>query len=117
MGNIKELAIPEILVLPKDPYIEGLLEEKVVEYHDRLSEKQAKNPHLSSKQIANSFTGLKAIISERLHYKGEVNLTELLRELVQQYGDVDLWLYANAGAVINDYITTGGKNLTQGKGF
>ncbi|MEJ0021162.1 MAG: hypothetical protein WDN47_01115 [Candidatus Doudnabacteria bacterium] len=56
-------------------------------------------------------------IIKRLLEKGEVNISDLSKELADKYGVFDANLFDNACKVIEDYATTGGKHAHGGTGL
>lgn len=62
-------------------------------------------------------TRYKIAVVEKLLLEGEVNTHELSRELLKKDGNVDAESFNVACAVIDDYMKTGGKNVTGGTGY
>ncbi len=60
----------------------------------------------------------KIFILERLLQAGAANKTFLRDLFIQEYGDAaDMRIFDNAFACMEDYCTTGGKNLNGGTGL
>ena len=85
---------------------------KLAEYKKRLEDNSYKPPW------AQWDTVYKIAVVEELLEHGEVNTYELSRKLAEQAGGVfDVGAFNNACAVIQDYITTGGKDVIGGTGL
>jgi len=104
------------IVLPNDLAVRDKLKKKITEYEKRVSKLKKKlhfNPDLSYKSIP----GFKALIAKRLYQRGEIETSEMARELTEEYGRLDPEQFNAAASVINDYCNTGGKKVKKGTGF
>jgi|GEM_PF-1282556 len=99
------------IVLPKDPKFTARFEKKIKEYNKRLK-KLKKSKSFSNPDMAyTSITGYKALISQRLALRGEIDTEVFARELKEEYGIINSIAYNTAAAVLDDYCRTGGKNV------
>ena len=89
---------------------------KLAEYKERLRKSEfIINPRDSSR-MRDWDTIYKIAITEKLINEGEVKTLDVAKELRYLYGTISLEYFNNACDVIQDYITTGGKNTTGGAG-
>ena len=105
---------PEIN-LPEDQNIVKALQNKLVEYKERLVTQMKQEPYKAPELFAD--TNYKIAVLEKLLVEGKVNTYELSRQLKEKYGGVDVASFDNACAVIEDYAKTGGKEVRGGTGL
>ena len=106
MNREREQGESPILRLAED---RSLLEEKLKEYKGRIDQYIA-----PERQIGTIY---KIEILKALLEHGEVNTYDLSRKLHDRFGVLDVEKFNNACGVIDDYIKTGGKNLSGGTGL
>lgn len=92
-----------IIVLPKDPNRVTQLKLKLVEYCHRV----LTDP-------ANLDAEYKLSILNKLLWDGAVNTKAVSMEIFGAHGFVDVRAFANAAAVIEDYVLTGGQGVYYG---
>lgn len=93
-----------VIMLPDDETRKRSLRDKLAEYKERMHPYHA--PELQMGAIC------KITVLERLLTDGQVDTWGLSREMAQTYGSgFDVRAFQNACGVIDDYATTGGKNL------
>lgn len=93
------------------------LRAKLDEYKERLNKKQKVKPYGAPETQLDFDTIYKIAITQKLVDDGEVNTHDLSRSLVAQYQTFNSELFNEACAVIQDYITTGGRNVIGGTGL
>lgn len=106
--------------LPKDSKIITNLESKLEEYKQRFEEQKKqilKNQSPEAVFLMLADTHYKIVVCEKLLLYNVVNTNELSRQLSQQDGQFDSSAFDNACGVIEDYITTGGKETFGSTGF
>ena len=96
------------------------LQKKLKDYRARIQREMAaidayKAPEQVFEMLAG--TGYKIAVVEKLLLEGEVNTHELSRELLEKHGKIDAENFNIACAVVDDYMKTGGKNVTGGSGY
>ncbi|NOY69116.1 MAG: hypothetical protein GXP53_06440 [Deltaproteobacteria bacterium] len=105
------MVIKRKLILPNDAEFKASLEKKLKEYKKRVKmlkkSKKFSNPDMAYSTIA----GYKALIAQRLAWRGEVDTQRFGEELKEEYGFIDFIAFNTAAAVIDDYCRTGGKNV------
>lgn len=108
---------PFKIILPESIKLKKKLKNKLSEYENRVT-RLKKNLYVNNPELSyNSIPGFKALITRRLYLHGEVETKELAKELIEEYGKVDLDDFNAAAGVINDYCKTGGKKLKKGSGL
>jgi len=106
------------IVLPPDKYTQKVLRDKLEEYESRLNRRKRELfTHSESFIRANLHAIYKHAILERLLKEGEIDTFSFSLELQRLHGFFDILNYADAVAVINDYCTTGGRNVRGGTGL
>ena len=103
------------LTMPKDPALVTKLEDKLLDYRTRLDTLREENPFKAPESFTD--TNYKIAVLERLLAEGEVDTQQLSRELNEKYGGLDVKVFNNACAVINDYTETGGDSVRGGTGL
>lgn len=99
------------IILPDDSKFKGNLEKKIAEYKKRVKKLKKSNQFSNPDMAYTSIAGYKALIAQRLAWRGEVDTILFARELKEEYGIIDFIAYNAAAAVIDDYCRTGGKNV------
>ncbi|OGJ01945.1 hypothetical protein A3G53_01510 [Candidatus Nomurabacteria bacterium RIFCSPLOWO2_12_FULL_44_11] len=103
--NIKQVPAKIVLIEGREAIVA-----KAVEYRKRLT-----NPNLTPQsQLKETY---KALITEELASTGTVDTTALTQRIQVQDGSIDMVLFGKACRIIEDYVTTGGKNLEGGTGL
>jgi hypothetical protein len=100
---------------PKDADIAKKLPGKLEEYKQRLSSLAKENRDINSKAVKD--TVYKIGILESLLQTSPVVTYKLAAKLEEQYGELDLDIFKNACAVVDDYCRTGGKSVRGGTGL
>jgi len=99
------------LVLPNDKIIIGLLEQKMKDYQERLESTASQSRYQDPAITFSSTTWYKYKIAEKLLKSKEVYTWEFSRTLAEPFNYLNTENYNHAAAIINDYCTTGGKNI------
>jgi hypothetical protein len=118
--SIEQPNVPETLKgqikLSENKLIVKALNDKLLEYKERLGAEMKEQPYKAPEQYSND-TVYKIAVLDELLKNGEVNTQELSRELKEKYGFINIDDFDNACGVIEDYNETGGKNNSGGTGF
>jgi hypothetical protein len=106
------------ITLPENPEIIKAFQYKYKEYKERLDKQIQDNPRKGPEFFA--ATKYKLIMIEKLLLEGELDGPELSKEITSRPGPApvfDFEAFNNAYMVIEDYVKTGGKNVSGGTGF
>ncbi|HEX8973983.1 MAG TPA: hypothetical protein VF817_00675 [Patescibacteria group bacterium] len=101
----------QVICIPDDPKRIEQLELKLVEYKRRLAD-YASRQHRHCLDVI-----CKIFVLERLLQSGAANRNYLRALFLKEHGSIDETSFNNAFGCMEDYCTTGGKNIMGGTGL
>ena len=113
---IENSGINHIVSLPDDPILISSLQNKLLEYYNRLN-LMSLNVTPSLEVYLNNSSFYKHYILKSVFENGKegINPDDSYIKMKDKYGEISSELFEQAFRVIEDYCKTGGKNVEHGK--
>ena len=105
------------IIMPDNPEVKSRLRKKFTEYTHRVQRIKNECTHGNPELCYNSMPGYKALIIKRLFSMGEVDTMRIAFEIKEEFGRLNPTMFNSAARVIQDYCSTGGRNVKNGSGF